>query len=219
MNSASWDVMAELAKAGAVLTDSHFVYTSGKHGSSYINLDRILPDIALMGRACEQLAAPFVGEVEVVAAPAVGAIVLAVLTAQALSKGGLEVAAVWADKNSDGDLVVERAGFGRRLDGRAALVVEDLITTGGSVKKVCGEVRRHGAQVVGVSAVCNRGGVTAEGLGVPRIEALGAVGMAAFFPADCPMCADRVPIVEDVGHGAAFRQDHPEHPGGFIRIG
>jgi orotate phosphoribosyltransferase len=85
------DVLELLISTGAVSNDQHFVYASGRHGSTYMNLDRILPDVALMTSICRGLASPFQGRVEAVAAPAVGGIVLAVLTAQALSEGGIEI--------------------------------------------------------------------------------------------------------------------------------
>ena len=212
------NVLRELATAGAVSTDRHFVYTSGKHGPAYINLDPILPDIVLMTQLCRELAAPFLGQVEVVAAPAVGAIVLAVLTAQALGDEGAGVVAVWADKTDSGGFMIERAGFGELLNGRATLIVEDLITTGGSIVKVLGEVVRHGARIVGVSAVCNRGGATAEKLAVPRLHSLAEVEFAAFPRDNCPLCANNVPIIEDVGHGSQFRTQRPDYPGGFVRL-
>ena len=107
------------------------------------------------------------------AAPAVGAIVLAVLTAQELSEGDNEVATVWADETADSGFLFDRAGFDERLRGRRVLVVEDLVTTGGSVQKVCREVERHGATIVAASAICNRGAATAEGLSVPRSHTVG----------------------------------------------
>ena len=212
------DVLQQLAKRRALSTGGHFVYTSGKHGSTYINLDPILPDVAVMAQLCRELAAPFVGQVQAVAAPAVGAIVLAVLTAHALSEGHAPVVAIWADKTTGGGFAVERTGFSELLRGRTTLVVEDLITTGGSVTKVCREVERHGARIVGVSAVCNRGGATAEQLAAPRLHSLAAVDFAAFPADNCPLCADMVPIVEDIGHGTQFRMQQPDYPGGFIRL-
>ncbi|GII24368.1 phosphoribosyltransferase family protein [Planosporangium mesophilum] len=213
------DVLRQLAERGAISTDRHFVYASGRHGAAYINLDHALPDTTLMARLCRELAAPFQGQAEIVAAPAVGGIVLAVLTAQALtSDGGAAIPAVWADKTGGGGLAVERAGFADLLRGRAALVVEDLITTGGSVAAVCREVERHGARVVGVSAVCNRGGATAGELRVPRLHSLAEVELAA-FPADaCPLCAEEIPIVADVGHGGEFQALRPDYPGGFVPL-
>jgi orotate phosphoribosyltransferase len=212
------DVLQELESARAVLTDRHFVYKSGKHGSGYINMDMVFPNLSVTRRLCELLAEPFRGAgIEVVAAPAVGGVVVAALTALALDGPDPGVAAVWADKRGDG-FAFERAGFADRVAGRAVLVVEDLLTTGGSVSKVCRLVEESGGVVRGVSVVCNRGGVTAGQLGVPRLESLASVDFEAVDESECALCADAVPIVEDVGHGAEFKAGHPDYAGGYVRL-
>ncbi len=212
------DVLQELGNARAVLTGRHFVYKSGKHGSGYINMDVVFPDLPLTRRLCELLAEPFREDgIEVVAAPAVGGIVLAAFTALALDGPPPGVAAVWADKAGDA-FSFERAGFADRLAGSSVLVVEDLLTTGGSVLKVCRLVEECGGAVRGLSVVCNRGGVTAAQLGVPRLEALTSVDFEAVDESDCELCRTGVPIVADIGHGAGFRARHPDYPGGYVEL-
>lgn len=233
---AKTNVLVELESIGAVLLNRHFVYKSGKHGSGYINLDPLLPHVELVARICSELVAPFAGEIDTVAAPAVGGIELSVLAAlaanrSALSATGAEcdrpsgeigdaasrVRAVWADKTGD-DFRFERSGFREQLAGKRVLVVEDLLTTGGSVMKVSAAAKNLGATIVGVSAICNRGGVTAEQLGVKRLETLADVSFEAFDAEACPLCRDQVPIVVDIGHGAKFRQDNPDYPGGYVML-
>lgn len=209
------DVPELLTLSGAVSSNQHFIYASGRHGSTYINLDRILPNVGLMASICRELASPYQGKVDVVAGPAVGAIVLAVLTAQALSEGSSEIPAVWADKEQEGIFRFSRAGFADRLRHQRVLVVEDFITTGGTVAKICREVRSLGGTLVGVSAICNRGGVTAGQLSVQQLNVLAEIDFASFAAEDCPLCADAVSVVVDVGHGAEFRQKHPDYRGGF----
>jgi orotate phosphoribosyltransferase len=153
------DVLEELDRAGAVLLDRHFVYKSKKHGSGYINLDPLFPNVGLVSKFCSSLVGPFAEDgIQTIAAPAVGGIVLAVLAAKSLDTGwGKESpAAIWADKDGD-DFVFERAGFIEHLTGKRVLVVEDLLTTGGSVLKVCREAEKQGAEIAGVSVICNRG--------------------------------------------------------------
>lgn len=211
------DALRQLEERNAVLIGGHFVYTSGRHGSAYINLDLILPDVTHAARLCSELAAPFRGQVDVVAAPATGAIVLAVLTALAMSDNGKDVAAVWADKRA-GEFVVERVGFAERLRGRDVLVVDDLITTGGSLMKVCREVMLLGGNVIGVSAVCNRGRITAADVGVPRLESLAQVDFESFESTNCPLCVAGSPLVENIGHGQRFKEEHPDYSGGYVRL-
>ena len=211
------DILQKLDQAGAVLLNRHFVYKSGKHGSGYINLDPVLPDINLMIEVCGQLVEPFRDEIDTVAAPAVGGIALAVLAASHASDETHGVAAVWADKDGD-QFAFERAGFVDHLAGKRVLVVEDLLTTGDSARKVCQEAKRHGADVIGVSAICNRGGVTAAQRGVERLHSLAEVSFEA-VPADgCELCAGGEPIVTDIGHGDKYQAEHPDYPGGYVNL-
>ena len=114
------DVIAEL-KAGAIYTDRHFIYTSGKHGSAYINSDPMFPHVQMVSELCDQLIEPFVGQVDTVAAPATGGIVLGVLSALAFNKQVEKVAGVWADK-SGSEFVFERAGFIEQIKASACLL-------------------------------------------------------------------------------------------------
>jgi orotate phosphoribosyltransferase len=220
------DIMHELERAGAVLLDKHFVYASGKHGSGYINMDPLFPRVQLVEDIGQQLVRWFHSrwveynehDVDTVAGPATGGILLAYAAAKAWYRSyGPPPAAIWADKDGD-DFVFERAGFANHLKDKKVLVVEDLLTTGGSVAKVCREVERQGGEIVGVSVVCNRGGLTAEDLGVPRLESLASVSFEAIEADQCPLCERDIPIIEDVGHGAKFKQEHPDYVGGYTKL-
>ncbi len=205
------EVLDMLSTHGAVLRDKHFVYKSGMHGPHYINMDVVLPQVDLMMLVCTALADEF-AHIDTVVGAATGAIPLTTLTA--LSVG---CNAVWADKVGD-DFAFERAGFAEQLEGKQVLVVEDLLNTGDTVKKVVAQARQHGAEVVGVSVVCNRGSQTAESLDVPRLSALASVNFQAFEPDHCPQCIMRVPIVTDIGHGAQYQRQHPGYAPGYTTL-
>ena len=211
------DVMAELAQAGAIYTDRHFIYTSGKHGSAYINSDPMFPHVQTVADLCDLLIEPFDKEVDTVAAPATGGIVLGVLSALAFAKKSQSVASVWADK-SGSQFVFERAGFVEQIKGKRVLVVEDLLNTGGSVEKVCRLVEAHGGTLVGASVVCNRGSSTAESLQVPRLETLANVTMDVYEADACPLCKAKQPIVDDLAHGDKYKANHPGYPGGYVSL-
>lgn len=217
------DVLETLEQRGAILTNWHFVYKSGKHGPHYINMDPVFPDTKLMLGVCTALGEPFthgrlMNPIDTVVGAATGAIPLATLTAASLGNWRWPYPAVaWADKDGD-DFVFERAGFVDQLAGKRVLVVEDLLNTGDTVKKVIAQVRKHGGEVIGVSVICNRGDETAESLDVPRLEELASVDFVAYEPADCPLCPDNVPIVEDIGHGKKYRQEHPDYAGGYASL-
>lgn len=224
------DILETLAARGAVLTDKHFVYKSGKHGPHYINMDPVFPDVMLLRDLGAKLGAGYrhgsdfakwTGANTVVAA-ATGGIPLAFATALDLSLRPQEenvepVTWAWADKVGD-DFAFERAGFVEQLAGKRVLVVEDLLNTGDTVKKVVAQVRRHGGEVIGVSVVCNRGNETAVSLGVPRLEQLASVEFQAFDSWSCPLCKDHLPIVCDIGHGREYQQMNGGYSGGFVTV-
>lgn len=211
------DVLKELNRLGAVIQDQHFVYTSGKHGSAYINSDPMFPDASTVAEIADQLIEPYLGQVDTVVAPATGGIVLAVQAALAFARKNERVAGIWADK-SNGGFVFERAGFIQHVQGRRVLVVEDLLNTGGSVEKTCRLVESTGGQLVGASVVCNRGTATAESLGVPELTTLAEVQMQVFDADACPLCAEGRAIVDDIGHGDKYKAENPNYAGGYVSL-
>ena len=109
---------------------------------------------------------------------------------------------MYADK--DGDNFVIKRGYDKLIAGKNILVVEDVLTTGGSVRKVIEAVRALGGNVIGLGVLCNRGGVTAQDVANALIFALVNVKMDAWSPVDCPLCAQGVPINTNVGKGREF---------------
>ncbi len=202
------DVLATLAAVGALISGDHLVYTSGRHGSSYVNKDALYPHTVATSAVCARIAERFADAgVEVVAGPTVGGVILAQWTAHHLSAlAGGEVLAVYAEEEQIDERRrrVFRRGYDALLAGRRVLVVEDILTTGGSARMVVEAVAAAGGDVVGVGAICNRGGVTAEVLGAPLLFALAELPLESFAPEECPLCRAGVPINTRVGKGAAF---------------
>jgi orotate phosphoribosyltransferase len=109
------------------------------------------------------------------------------------------VRAVYAEK--DGDRFVFRRGYDKLVAGKRVLLVEDVITTGGSIKKVIEAVRALNGNPIGLGALCNRGVVEAETLGVPILRALANPTFLTWAETDYPLCRDGVPVNTDVGKG------------------
>ena len=107
------------------------------------------------------------------------------------------------EENGETSFVIKRSQD-KFVKGKRILIVEDVLTTGGSVKKVSETILAMGGIVVGVGALCNRGNVLAEAIGVPVIKSLINVTLDAFDEADCPLCARNIPINTAVGKGADF---------------
>ena len=197
------EVRQILSAAGAVIVDSHLVYTSGKHGSAYINKDAVYPNTQFTSRLCEGMAEKCSGlEIQTVIGPERGGIILSQWTAHHLSLGMSLVNAVYAEKHSG--IFTLKIGWHELVKGKNVLVVEDVLNTGGSVKKVIELARMIGGNVVGVAAICNRGGLTCDDLGVPLLSQLLSVTLESWEEADCPLCAQGMPINIDVGHGKEF---------------
>ena len=209
------EVLQILGKVGAVITDSHIVYTSGKHGTAYVNKDAVYPHTAETSHLCRAIAERFADdEVEVVIAPAIGGVVLSQWMAHHLSgMNGHEVLGVYAEKFEGGNAFIIGRGYDKLITGRRVLVVEDVLTTGGSARQVVKATRTAGGTVVGLGVICNRGGITPPDVAdVPKLFALVNLTLHAWSEKMCPLCRQGAPINIDVGHGHKFLARHPLYP-------
>jgi len=200
------EVLQVLGKVGAVITDSHIVYTSGLHGTAYVNKDAVYPHTAETSHLCRAIAERFAdANVQVVIAPAIGGVILSQWTAHHLSEmSGHEVFGVYAEKSGDDAFVIKR-GYDKLVAGKNVLVVEDVLTTGGSAKKVIIATREIGGNVIGLGVLCNRGGITPQDVAdVPKLTSLTDVKLDAWDEATCPLCKQNVPVNTDVGKGREF---------------
>jgi orotate phosphoribosyltransferase len=180
--SISAELTKRLAERGALL-QGHFRLSSGRHSDRYISKFRILEDPKLVGPLAKEIARAFRdAQPTVVVSAAVGGIVLGYETARALG-----VKAIFVEKEN-GKAVLRR-GFALNADDRA-LIVEDVVTTGLSVREVVDVVRASGAQITGVGAIVVRG--TAD-FGVPTVALL-HMPLESFEEPECPQCAKNVPI-------------------------
>jgi len=178
------DLLRELEARGAIL-NGHFRLSSGRHSNRFVQKFRILEDPVLVERVAAALAAR-ARELAptVVVSAAVGGIVLGYETARRLGTLGIFV-------EKENGVPVLRRGFALGEDDRA-FVVEDVVTTGGSVREVLGVVRARGATVVGAGVIVRRAPVD---FGVPT-TALLDLPIDSFDPAACPQCAAGEPITE-----------------------
>jgi len=200
-------LLRDLADIGAILEDDHFVYTSGRHGQAYVDKDRIYTHPLLANQVTLEMASYFVQDgIEAVVGPEKGGIILSQLVAHHLSNDqtGHEALAFYAEKE-DGGFVLKRGGAAERINGLRVLVVEDNLTTGGSVKKVVDLVRTLGGNVIGVCAIVNRGDVKADDIGnPPKFVALVKVSMESWAANECPLCAQGTPVRTDLGKEKEF---------------
>jgi orotate phosphoribosyltransferase len=200
------ELIGLLKQTGALITDSHFVGTSGRHMDTYVNKDALLTHPEATSRVGELFAYMNKDiDIDAVIAPAMGAIILGQWTAYHLSKlKGREIISVYSEKSDTGEQILKR-GYDKLIAGKKVLAIEDVTTTGGSVKKTIEKAQEAGAVVVQASVMMNKDPqtVTEEAIGVP-FNAIATMTVASYTEEDCPLCASGVPVNTTVGHGKKF---------------
>lgn len=202
-------IMQMFTDVGAIVTGSHFVYTSGRHSSVYINKDALYLHTGTISALCERMIEPFKPEqIDVVVGPVLGGIVLSQWAAHHLNQRRTngQTLAVYAEKASDGQdkQFFFGRGYSRYITGKNILVVEDVLTTGGSARQVIEVIHGLGGNVVALSALCNRGRVRSSDVGNVMVFALVSIGLDTYAPEDCPLCKSNVPINTELGKGKSF---------------
>ena len=183
------EILEVMERRGAVLR-GHFVLSSGRHSDLFVQKFRVLEDPRLAQKFGESIAGLFDNDFEVVASPAVGAVVLGFAAALAGDARFIFAERIGSD-------LAFRRGFHIQPH-EDVLVVEDVITTGGSAKEVVELVRRSGGNVVGVGSLIDRGDpAKPPDLGV-GVKALVKLEVESWAPEDCPQCRAGEPI-EDPG--------------------
>ncbi len=181
------EVIQAFRDTGALL-EGHFIYTSGRHGRKFLQAARVLQFPVQTEQLCAAMAEKFREDgIELVVGPATGGIILAYETARHL---GCRCA--YSEKDGDGGMAVKR-GFAVR-PGVRVLVVEDIVTTGGSVKKTIEHLRARGAVVAGVSVLIDRSG--GEASFDCAYRPLAELPMESFAPDQIPEDLKALPLVE-----------------------
>jgi orotate phosphoribosyltransferase len=176
-------------KAAGALLEGHFKLSSGLHSSRYLQCALYLADPARAEAAGRQLAARLKSAAaQLVVAPALGGVIIGHEVARAL-----EDVPFYFTERTEGTMALRR-GF-HVESGCRVLVVEDVVTTGGSTREVMEAVTRDGAVVVGVGAMVNRSGSENPFAPLP-FTALLTVDVPKYQPESCPLCASGIPITK-----------------------
>lgn len=199
-------VIEILTKVGAVLSNGHFVGTSGKHFDAYLNKDALFPHTAETSKICSIIARSTKHlEIDIVAAPALGGLFFSQWVAHHLSRlRRKEILATFTEKTSDNDQVFTR-GYDKLIKGKKVLVVEDFVTTGNTVRKVVKGVNAAGGKVVAVCVLVNKDNknVSAKTFSATLIT-LADFAVENYDANRCPMCKKNVPVNTAFGHGKKF---------------
>lgn len=187
MTAASADAILDRFRRAGALLEGHFRLTSGLHSPGYLQCALVLshPDDA---EACGTAIAERVRSLnpQLVLSPALGGIVIGQEVGRALG-----IRAIFAERQ-DGALTLRR-GFALHK-GEQVLVVEDVVTTGGSTRETIEVARAAGAEVVGAASIIDRSGGQ-QTLDVPYIS-LATVALPTYEPASCPLCLAGQPVVK-----------------------
>ena len=181
------EVLALLKKTGAIM-DGHFLLTSGLHSPHYVEKFNVLQHPEYTQRLCEAMAEKFKdANIETVVGPMTGGILLAHETGKALGTRAIFTERV------NGKMTFRR-GFSLH-PGERCLIVEDIVTTGGSIKEVIDVVKAHGGTPVAVSMLVDRSGGKVNFGEVP-CTALLHLNVEPWTPEACPLCQQGVPMTK-----------------------
>lgn len=170
----------EKFKAAGALLEGHFVLSSGLHSTKYLQCALVLQDPKQAEEFGRAIAAHFQDKnIQLVASPAIGGIILGHEVARALG-----ARFIWTER--EGGNMTLRRGF-TVLPNERTLVVEDVLTTGGSTRETIDAVRAAGAEVIAAASIIDRSSGRAD-VGVPRV-ALALLDASAVAPATCDACA------------------------------
>ncbi len=183
----SRETLLDLFRRSGALLDGHFRLSSGLHSPGYLQCALVLQhprDAEQLGRGLADLAGDL--RATVVLSPALGGVVIGQEVGRALG-----VRAIFAERQ-DGMLTLRR-GFTLSETDRV-LVVEDVLTTGGSTRETIQVAKAAGGHVVGAAAIVNRSG-GAPAFDVPFVSLLD-IALPTYEPDKCPLCAQGLPVVK-----------------------
>ncbi len=175
----------EIFQKTGVMLEGHFLLTSGRHSGRYIQCARLFQYPDLSELLCRELANKFQKDrVDMVIGPAVGGIIISYEMGRILG-----TRAMFAERENG--IMSLRRGF-IIPENSNVLIVEDVITTGGSVKEVIELVHDVGARVAGVGVIIDRSGGNMD-FGV-KLESVISLDMPSYFPEECPFCKKSQPL-------------------------
>lgn len=188
-----------------VILKGHFRLTRGRHSDTYLEKNALFVRPKMASDLCESIAHRFRNDgVEVVIGAATGAIILSAGVAYHLEKMcGRTIYSIYADREGPG-FVIKR-GFEKYISGKHALVVEDIITTGGTVQRVITLARSAGtSHIVGVGAICSRNPEIHYTIDNVPLRALLRLDLESYSDEDCPDWLNKIPISREHGKGPDY---------------
>uniref|UniRef100_UPI003FEF82F5 orotate phosphoribosyltransferase n=1 Tax=Candidatus Fimivicinus sp. TaxID=3056640 RepID=UPI003FEF82F5 len=180
----SRDRVTEILKEAGVLLEGHFLLTSGRHSNRYLQCAKIFRNTKYSEELCGALAEQFKDDdIQLVIGPAMGAVQMAYEVSRHIGCENF-----FAERDENGEMALRR-GFAVE-ESQRVLIVEDVVTTGGSVREVMELVRRAGGVVAGVGSIVDRTGGKID-FGVP-FRAVYVADVTSWEADECPLCKEGV---------------------------
>lgn len=181
----------DILTAASALKEGHFLLASGRHSNRYIEKFDLLRNPAATERICHGFVEAFSESgADVVVGPTTGGILLAFEVARQM-----KVAAAYAERKADG-------GAGREIrrgttfkPGQRVVVVDDILTSGGSVRETLSALELHPVKLVGIGVLVDRSGGKVTFGDVP-LTALATLDVETWSAEDCPFCARGIPLIK-----------------------
>lgn len=194
----------------AVVVNNHFVYKAGEHGPAYVNKDEVYTHPEAIFEVGLLMAKKIIksfdcSTLHCVVGPATAGAILTIFVGFHLNRLlKREILTAYVDK--DGDSFILKRGYDKKVSGYEVLAIDDVVNSGESLKGVINEIRRKNGVVEMALSLCNRGGVTADKLGLEKgsFFSLMDIEMDKYNPESCPLCAVGIPINVELGHGKAY---------------
>lgn len=177
-------------RASGALKEGHFLLASGRHSDRYVEKFDLLRNPAATVAACGLIADQFRSAgIDVVVGPTTGGVILAFDVARQLG-----AKAAYAERASEGASGREIRRGTTFAPGQRVLVVDDILTTGGSIRETLGALEAHPVEVVAVAVLVDRSRGDLD-FGVPLVS-LARMDIATWTPDDCPLCAKGEPLIK-----------------------
>jgi orotate phosphoribosyltransferase len=215
-----------LTEVGAIVTNDHFVFTNDSHSATYINKNALYANTEATSLLCRALAEAFADDkVDAIVGPAIGGVILSQWTASHLSRlTGRLVSSLYAEHATPVSVEADPKtpglkrislglkkewqllrGYGKLVEDKNILVIEDTLTTGRTTCGVIEAVLKKGGNVIGLGTIWNRSNRALHDIAkVPKTAALVEIELEMWSPSTCPLCKQGVPINTEFGKGREF---------------
>ncbi len=175
-------LVEKILKEKDALIEGHFVLSSGLHSDRYVQCAKVLQYPEIAEQFSKVLVKKIAARCDLVISPAMGGIIIGYEIARQL-----KVRAIFCERENG--VMNLRRGFEIKK-GERCLIVEDVITTGGSTKEVIEVVKSYGGKVVGIASIINRSELKNFSISLLKLK------IKTYKPENCPLCKKKIPLVK-----------------------